>query len=58
MAKFQKMETSDYLDIMKEFECVKRDFGTTKDEFILRLPAFLVEACKRQLEQSVNWRIS
>ena len=33
MAKFQKMETSDYLDIMKEFECVKRDFGTTKVHF-------------------------
>jgi len=52
MAKFQRKETYDYLDLMKEFECVKRTLGVATRDFTIKLPATLNEICKAEMNQS------
>ncbi|XP_053389847.1 heat shock 70 kDa protein 12A-like [Mercenaria mercenaria] len=45
--RFQQEQTYDHLELLKEFECVKRTLGTkTGDWYTIKLPATLNEICE------------
>lgn len=52
MSRLQRRDTYDHLDLLKEFECVKRLLGSTDRDFTIKLPASLNEICKADMDQT------
>lgn len=54
-ARFKKEQTYDHLELLKEFECLKRTLGTKSSEwYTMKLPASLNEICVEVHEQKFS----
>ena len=52
MAAFMKEQKYDYLELMREFEAVKRKIGLgTKDTINMKLPVSLNETCQKVVKK-------
>ncbi|XP_052816703.1 heat shock 70 kDa protein 12A-like [Mya arenaria] len=53
MSRFRREQTYDHLELLKEFECVKRTLGSKEGEwYTIKLPASLNDACKEDHEET------
>lgn len=54
-ARFKKEQTYDHLELLKEFECLKRTLGTKSSEwYTMKLPASLNEICLEVHDQKFS----